>query len=72
LLEARNAEGEIFSFERVRALMATMPDAKQATEAAVAFGQDDYTTMLTPTRLAIGVKSTTSLLAPELVTATAK
>jgi hypothetical protein len=72
LLEARNAEGEIFSFERVHALMATMPDAKQATEAAVAFGQDDDITVLTLTRLAIGVKSTTSLLAPELVTATAK
>jgi serine phosphatase RsbU (regulator of sigma subunit) len=72
LLEARNPEGEIFSFERVHALMATMPDAKQATEAAVAFGQDDDITVLTLTRLAIGVKSTTSLLAPELVTATAK
>ena len=47
-----------------------MPDAKQATEAAVAFGQDDDITVLTLTRLAIGVKSTTSLLAPELVTAT--
>jgi Stage II sporulation protein E (SpoIIE) len=67
LLEARNAEGEIFSFERVRALVATMPDAKQATEAAVAFGQDDDITVLTLTRLAIGVKSTTSLLAPGLV-----
>ena len=52
--------------------MATMPDAKQATEAAVAFGQDDDITVLTLTRLAIGVKSTTSLLAPELVAATAK
>ena len=67
LLEARNAEGEIFSFERVRALVATMPDAKQATEAAVAFGQDDDITVLTLTRLAIGEKSTTSLLAPGLV-----
>ncbi len=67
LLEARNAEGEIFSFERVRALMATMPDAKEATEAAVAFGQDDDITVLTLTRLAIGMKSTTSLLAPSVV-----
>ena len=67
LLEARNAEGEIFSFERVRALVATMPDAKQATEAAVAFGQDDDITVLTLTRLAVGEKSTTSLLAPGLV-----
>jgi serine phosphatase RsbU (regulator of sigma subunit) len=70
LLEARNPAGEIFGFERVRALMATKPDAKRAAEVAVAFGQDDDITVLTLTRLAIGVKSTTSLLAPELVTAT--
>jgi len=70
LLEARNAAGEIFGFERVRALMATKPDAKQATDAAVAFGQDDDITVLTLTRLAIGMKSTTSLVAPDLVTAT--
>jgi hypothetical protein len=63
-MEARNAKGEILSFERVRALMATMPYANQATQAAVAFGQDDDITVLTLTRLAIGVKSTTSLLAP--------
>jgi hypothetical protein len=30
-MEARNSKGEILSFERVRALMATMPYAKQAT-----------------------------------------
>ena len=72
LLEARNAAGEIFGFERLRALMATLPDARQATEAAVAFGQDDDITVLTLTRLAIGVKPTTSLLAPELVTASAE
>jgi hypothetical protein len=71
LLEARNSAGEIFSFERLRALIATKPDARQATEAAVAFGQDDDITVLTLTRLAIGVKPTTSLLAPELVTAAA-
>jgi hypothetical protein len=70
LLEARNPAGEIFGFERVRALMAKKPDAGQAAEAAVAFGQDDDITVLTLTRLAIGVKSTTSLLAPDLVTAT--
>jgi hypothetical protein len=68
-LEARSSTGEIFGFERLHALMATMPDATQATEAAVAFGQDDDITVLTLTRLAIGAKSTTSLLAPELVTA---
>ena len=69
LLEARNRTGEIFGFERLHALMATMPDARQATEVAVAFGQDDDITVLTLTRLAIGVESTTSLLAPELITA---
>jgi Stage II sporulation protein E (SpoIIE) len=70
LLEARNPAGEIFGFERVRALMATQPDASRAAEVAVAFGQDDDITVLTLTRLAIGVKSTTSLVAPDLVTAT--
>jgi hypothetical protein len=71
LLEARNSTGEIFGFERLHALMSAMPNATQATEAAVAFGQDDDITVLTLTRLAGGMKSTTSLLAPELVTATA-
>jgi serine phosphatase RsbU (regulator of sigma subunit) len=72
LLEARNPAGEIFSFERVRALIKTRPDARQAAEAAVAFGQDDDITVLTLTRLPTGVKSTIALLAPGLVTATAK
>jgi Stage II sporulation protein E (SpoIIE) len=67
LLEARNASGELFSFERLRALIATEPDAKQATDAAVAFGQDDDITVITLTRLAPGVESTTSLMAPALV-----
>ncbi len=71
LLEARNSTGEIFGFERLHALMAAMPDATQATEAAVAFGQDDDITVLTLTRLAIGAKPSTSLLAPELVTVSA-
>ncbi len=71
LLEARNPAGEIFSFDRLRALIATQPDAKQATDAAVAFGQDDDITVITLTRLAPGVESTTSLLAPELVSSNA-
>ena len=52
-------------------LIATQPDAKQATDAAVAFGQDDDITVLTLTRLAPGVASTTSLLAPDLVSSSA-
>jgi hypothetical protein len=70
LLEARNAAGEIFSFDRLPALMAAKPYATQAAEAAVAFGQDDITVlMLTP--FAIGVKPTASLLAPGTLPATA-
>jgi phosphoserine phosphatase RsbU/P len=71
LLEARNAAGDLFSFERLKALIATEPDAKQATDAAVAFGQDDDITVMTITRLAPGVASTTSLLAPALVSSSA-
>jgi len=67
LLEARNATGDIFSFERLRALVATRPDAKQATDTAVAFGQDDDITVITLTRLAPGVEATTSLMTPPLV-----
>jgi serine phosphatase RsbU (regulator of sigma subunit) len=71
LLEARNAAGEIFSFERLQQLLATKPDAKQATDAAVSFGQDDDITVLTITRLATGVESTTLLEAPTLIASTA-
>ena len=67
LLEARSASGELYGFERVRELIATQPDAQTASEAAVAFGQDDDITVLTVTRLAVGVESTTRLVAPELV-----
>jgi serine phosphatase RsbU (regulator of sigma subunit) len=70
LLEARNASGELYGFDRVQQLMAAKPDAWQACEAAVAFGQDDDITVLTVTRLETGVESTTLLMAPELVSAT--
>jgi len=66
LLEARNGGGELFSFERLSQLMAARPDAAQAVETAVAFGQEDDVTVVTLTRLATGVESTTSLFAPEL------
>ncbi len=69
LLEARNTRGEIFSFARLNALFATSPNAAEATEAAVTFGQDDDITVLTFTRLAIGEQSTTRLTAPELAPA---
>jgi serine phosphatase RsbU (regulator of sigma subunit) len=65
LLEARSATGELFSFARVDALFASRPDAAQATQAAVNFGQDDDITVLTLTRLASGVRSTTELSVPQ-------
>jgi hypothetical protein len=46
LLEARSATGELYSFERLQLLFATRPTAEQATEAAIAFGQDDDITVL--------------------------
>jgi hypothetical protein len=66
LVEARSATGEIYGFERLNALFATQPTAQQATQAAVAFGQEDDITVLTLTRLSAGEESTTSLTAPFL------
>jgi hypothetical protein len=66
LLEARNTERELFGFARVKALVATAPDAAQTVEAAVDFGQDDDITVLTVTRLATGVVASMSLVAPTL------
>jgi hypothetical protein len=51
LLEARNANGELYGFERLHVLFTTRPDAARASEAAVNFGQDDDITVLTLTRL---------------------
>jgi hypothetical protein len=61
LLEARNRDGEIYSFARLQTLFATNPNASQATEAAVNFGQDDDITVLTLTRLATSEESNTRL-----------
>jgi hypothetical protein len=61
LLEARNHTGELYSFARLQTLFATRPNAEQATQAAVAFGQDDDITVLTLTRSAAAIESTSSL-----------
>lgn len=71
LVEARSPTGEIYGFERLHALFASRPTAQQATQAAVAFGQEDDITVLTLTRLAAGEESTTSLTAPFLEPVTA-
>lgn len=66
LVEARSATGELYGFDRLHQLFAARPSALQATEAAIAFGQDDDITVLTLTRLSAGEESTTSLTAPFL------
>jgi hypothetical protein len=50
VVEARNAKGEIFGFERTRAL--ATQSAERIAQAAQEFGQEDDITVLTLTRLA--------------------
>jgi hypothetical protein len=66
LLEATSPSGELFGFERMNTLFATRPTAREAMKAALDFGQEDDITVLTITRLATGVQSSTSLSAPTL------
>ncbi len=63
LLEARSKNGELYGFERMNTLFSARPSAQEASEAAVAFGQEDDITVLTLTRLAAGEESTTELVA---------
>jgi phosphoserine phosphatase RsbU/P len=67
LVEARNAARELFGFDRVRNLIAANPDAQAASEAAVAFGQDDDITVLTVTRVAASAESAMLTVATEVV-----
>jgi hypothetical protein len=66
LLEARSQSGELYGFDRMKVLFQTRPTAAEATDAAIAFGQDDDITVLTLTRLAAGEESSTTLTAPTL------
>ena len=69
LLEARNAAKELYGFDRVRDLIEKHPDAHTATQAAIAFGQEDDITVLTITRIAPGVESAPFTLDPDLANA---
>ncbi len=69
LLEARNHDGELFGFKRLEKLISLQPDAKEAVNTAIEFGQEDDITVLTVTRLDAGERSSTSLQAPEWQTA---
>ncbi len=66
VVEARSATGELYGFDRLQTLFASRPSAEQATEAAVAFGQDDDITVLTITRLVAGEQSMPSIITPVL------
>jgi hypothetical protein len=66
LLEARKPSGELYGFERLQVLFGTRPSASQASQEAVAFGQEDDITVLTLTRVAAGEESVSLLSAPAL------
>lgn len=66
LLEARDATGAIFSFERLDALFSRAPSATEATDAAVDFGQEDDITVVTLTKRAHGYSGASRLVVPEL------
>lgn len=69
LVEARNAGGELFGFDRLRDLISARPDAEQSIDAAVRFGQQDDITVLTLTRLESGEEARIHVLAPALAPA---
>lgn len=52
VVEARNARGELYGFDRLNQLMHDRPTAADVANAAVNFGQEDDITVLTVTRLA--------------------
>jgi serine phosphatase RsbU (regulator of sigma subunit) len=66
LLEARNSSGEFYGFERLEVLFGRRPNASQASQEAVAFGQEDDITVLTLTRLAAGEEPVILLSTPVL------
>jgi serine phosphatase RsbU (regulator of sigma subunit) len=67
VLEATNPDTkEMFGFERMSKLFASLPTAAEAASAAIAFGQDDDVTVLTITRLHAGEEGTTSVESPVL------
>ena len=67
VIEAQNAKGELFGFERGRAI--SVQSAAAIVEAARQFGQEDDITVVTIERLAAGEESTGAGTARILVTA---
>jgi hypothetical protein len=67
LLEARDAHGELFGFDRVAATATAHATASATVEASGEFSPDDDITVMTITRIAAGVEATSSYHAPTLV-----
>jgi serine phosphatase RsbU (regulator of sigma subunit) len=51
IVEARNAQGELFGFERTAHLLSTQPSVQQVADTAVHFGQEDDITILSIRRV---------------------
>ncbi len=67
VVEARNATGELYGFDRTRQI--SHQSAAEIARTAQQFGQEDDITVLTLTRLAVGEKSPTERIAPVLTPA---
>ena len=63
VVEATNAKGELYGFERTRAISAE--SAYQIAKAAEQFGQEDDITVLTLTRENVGASASTPISVPE-------
>jgi hypothetical protein len=64
VVEATNAKGELYGFERTRAISAE--SANQIAKAAEQFGQEDDITVLTLTRESVGASASTPISVPAL------
>jgi serine phosphatase RsbU (regulator of sigma subunit) len=53
IVEATNAEGHLFGFDRVDELLRTAPTAAEVASAAQSFGQEDDISVISVTRTAV-------------------
>ncbi len=66
LLEARNHSGELYGFDRLTILFGNKVTAEQASQEAIAFGQDDDITVLTLTCVGESERAYGKVAAPAL------
>lgn len=62
VVEARNRGGELYGFERTSDLLAGCSNPERIVESACGFGQEDDITVISITKLAIGVEAQTDAL----------